>query len=104
MEDERLESFKESGTEVVELSQPSGAVFPDSGYGELERHCSKRQDKFMLHHCSTTYMRSFKSFVLALATALRVIHITSIDHAQKVSWSEENCKTRRRRITLRGIH
>ena len=64
----------------------SGAVFPGSDYGEPQSTtlpcsaCGKRESYNLFH-------------IGRSATALTIPHTILIDHAQKVSWSQENSKS-----------
>lgn len=60
--------------ESEKLSQTSGAVLPDSGYGGPQIPCAERE----IH--------------IDVGLALTITYTRSIDHAQKISWTQENSK------------
>ena len=56
--------------ESEKLFQTSGAVLPDSGYGESQIHCGR--------------------LCIDVGLALTITYTRSTEHAQKISWTQEN--------------
>ena len=67
--------------ESEKLSQTSGAVLPDSGYGEPQIPCGERE----IH-----YLLVFGHLCIDVGLALTITYTRSTDHAQKISWTQEN--------------